>query len=488
MTPFVTLVLACSVPLFVLVVRHVAHHLRGRRFPLLAKDLNDAERRQWYLTAAFEVYERGYKRMRNTFHRVTTLDGDHIVIPNAYLDELGKRPDDEVDVLTAFSKILENDYIALFPEKRKTDIVNGIVKKDLTRALPRLNSRLSAEVEVTVRQELPMSLDWAPVNIMSSLLRIVAIVSGSVFVGPELCRREEYLRSAIDYAVDIVQASAELKRRPGWMRPLFARILPEFSRLTQHRKNMQKFLRPVVEERRELLRKGEPLPDDTLSWMLQATEKSGIVDIADLTNMQLLLTMAAIHTTTLSATILLYDLVVRPEIVQELRSEVTKVLEAHDGIMTPRALFDMKLMDSVMRESQRLSPPFFDGFRRYTLKDVALRDGTHVIPAGYIIEAANGPILRDDDLYPDAEKFDPYRFYRLRAFDSPDPIGFRNREQYQFVSVTKENMSFGFGRHACPGRFFAANEIKLILAQLLLNYDMKLPAGSLEGYKAFYTA
>ncbi len=72
------------------------------------------------------------------------------------------------------------------------------------------------------------------------------------------------------------------------------------------------------------------------------------------------------------------------------------------------------------------------------------------------------------------QKFDPYRFVRLRTTAAPDPIAYKNREQYQFVSVTKENMTFGFGRHACPGRFFAANEIKLILAQLLLNYDIKL--------------
>ncbi len=57
-------------------------------------------------------------------------------------------------------------------------------------------------------------------------------------------------------------------------------------------------------------------------------------------------------------------------------------------------------------------------------------------------------------------------------------MAYANREQYQFVSVTKENMAFGFGRHACPGRFFAANEIKHILAQLLLNYDMALPEGA----------
>jgi cytochrome P450 len=29
------------------------------------------------------------------------------------------------------------------------------------------------------------------------------------------------------------------------------------------------------------------------------------------------------------------------------------------------------------------------------------------------------------------------------------------------------------GKHACPGRFFAGNEIKAMLAHLLLNYDVK---------------
>ncbi|RYP04548.1 hypothetical protein DL765_010156 [Monosporascus sp. GIB2] len=74
-------------------------------------------------------------------------------------------------------------------------------------------------------------------------------------------------------------------------------------------------------------------------------------------------------------------------------------------------------------------------------------------------------------------KFDPYRFHKLRTTDTPDPIGYKSREQYQFVSVTKESMVFGLGRHACPGRFFAANEIKLILARILLEYDIKMPDG-----------
>jgi cytochrome P450 len=33
--------------------------------------------------------------------------------------------------------------------------------------------------------------------------------------------------------------------------------------------------------------------------------------------------------------------------------------------------------------------------------------------------------------------------------------------------------SFGHGRHACPGRFFAATEMKLLVAYIMMNYDVK---------------
>ncbi len=50
------------------------------------------------------------------------------------------------------------------------------------------------------------------------------------------------------------------------------------------------------------MKRGEDMPQDTLQWMLDRTEAAGITQTADLTKMQLLLTMAAIHTTTISVT------------------------------------------------------------------------------------------------------------------------------------------------------------------------------------------
>lgn len=52
----------------------------------------------------------------------------------------------------------------------------------------------------------------------------------------------------------------------------------------------------------------------------------------------------------------------------------------------------------------------------------------------------------------------------------------------QFVSVGTSSLTFGYGRHACPGRFFAANEIKMVIATALQHYDMKLVDGETERY------
>lgn len=38
-------------------------------------------------------------------------------------------------------------------------------------------------------------------------------------------------------------------------------------------------------------------------------------------------------------------------------------------------------------------------------------------------------------------------------------------------------LGWGYGKTACPGRFLADIEIKLIVSFILLNYDLKNPEG-----------
>ena len=41
-------------------------------------------------------------------------------------------------------------------------------------------------------------------------------------------------------------------------------------------------------------------------------------------------------------------------------------------------------------------------------------------------------------------------------------------------------MGFGYGSHACPGRFFATNAVKICLSELLLRYDIALENGQIR--------
>lgn len=96
-------------------------------------------------------------------------------------------------------------------------------------------------------------------------------------------------------------------------------------------------------------------------------------------------------------------------------------------------------------------------------------------------------INNDDEYFPDHDKFDALRFYKLRQAKTEQETGTKQAEVValnQFVSVGgPTSLTFGFGRHACPGRFFAVNEIKMIMATTLANYDIEMVEGSTERYK-----
>ncbi|XXG96060.1 hypothetical protein Hte_002337 [Hypoxylon texense] len=452
----------------------------GSHIPLVGSEYGSAEkRRKAFITNGKDFYKKGYEMFKSKAYRLTALDGDRIVIPRHLMEEVRQLPDDIINIDKAFD--IMNEHKSLKMGNRKlTAFMIHIIRGDLTRGLSRINPRLSAETAQTIQEELPPCDDWTSVVAYQTVLRMVAKISGAIFIGPELCRSDDYLNASIGYTLDFINAVSKLKqwnKRWRWIGRYFT---PEVDKLFSEREKAHNFLRPVIEQRRAAMKAGNNLPDDALQWMLNKIDEFGLSDEV-LAETQLNLSMAAIHTTTLTVTMILYDLVVRPDVIEEVREEIRNVLAAHDGVMTSHALFDMKLLDSVMKESQRVNPGSLVRFQRYVAKPVTLSDGTH-LPAGYMIETAHALAVQDPDVYQNPETFDARRFLNLRNGTAEDLLKYKNKEQYQFVTVTKDFMHFGYGRHACPGRFFAANEIKLILARILLDYDIRMPDGLTERY------
>jgi cytochrome P450 len=95
-----------------------------------------------------------------------------------------------------------------------------------------------------------------------------------------------------------------------------------------------------------------------------------------------------------------------------------------------------------------------------------------VIPKGAELAVSN-EIMRSPDspIYHDPDQFDGHRFYKLRQVSGQE-------HWTQFASTSLEHFAFGYGKHACPGRVFVSNMVKIFMCHMLLKYDFKLPSES----------
>jgi len=165
---------------------------------------------------------------------------------------------------------------------------------------------------------------------------------------------------------------------------------------------------------------------------------------------------------------------------KELRDEIRTVLAEHGGVMSTPALQAMKKVDSLLKETLRFHPLSAGSFERKVLRTFTLSSG-QVIPAGTVIEVPVHAIAHDPGVFPNPDQFDGLRFYKLRQ-EARENGEVEAAAQNQFVSVSQSSLTFGYGRHACPGRFLAANEIKMIVAMALLMYDITLVDGAEKRY------
>lgn len=104
------------------------------------------------------------------------------------------------------------------------------------------------------------------------------------------------------------------------------------------------------------------------------------------------------------------------------------------------------------------------------MSEVRLQDGT-LLPkeSGIAVSAEK---MWDPQIYQNPRDFDGYRFLRMRE------VSEQGEKTAQLVSTSPEHLGFGLGIHACPGRFFGANTVKLVMCHLLLKYDIKLAENS----------
>ncbi|KAH7148225.1 cytochrome P450 [Dactylonectria macrodidyma] len=414
------------------------------------------------------MVKKGLKSYAGIF-QVMSGTGPLVVLPNRFTDEVRNHKD------LSFNRYFDKDFFVKYPgfEAYHTGYKDGtfiqeVVRTKLTQSLALVTKDLVEEMTDATHDLAGEDTTFHEITAKSFVSQLVARLSSRVFLGKSLARNQRWLEIAIGYTHDSYSAAYELRQWPFFARPFVHWFLPKCRRLRQEVKDATELIMPEVEERKQVVAKAlaagtkPPKKADTIGWMYEISRGRDV----NYVHGQLFLSFAAIHTTTETITGCLYDICAYPEIVPPLRDEIIQVLGENGWAKT--SLYKLKLMDSFMKESQRRHAMGTTSLHRYVDNDILLSDGTVLRKGSRVMVSASS--FMDPSVYPDPEKYDAYRFLNLRSQE-----GKENTNQY--VTTSPEHLLFGHGTHACPGRFFASNEMKIALCHLLLKYDWKLGEG-----------
>ncbi|KAK3377458.1 putative cytochrome P450 monooxygenase [Podospora didyma] len=434
-------------------------------------DFTDTRPKKVFMTGAKEMIGSWFRENPDTPVRFISDSGETLLLPPSMANEV--RSDPRLDLASWMYK-RHHGHIPGFEGFGEggsdSHVVQAVITKDLTKYLNKVTEPLAEETALAVAELLPTASaedrEWHTdaLPFRETALRLVARISSRVFLGKELCRNEAWLRITRNYTMDGFRASQELRMWPGPLRLIVHWFLPSCHKVRAYRQEAHRVIEPVLEARHRLKQagtKGEVF-NDALEWFEQTSAGRRY----DPVGAQLFISVAAIHTTTDLLCQVLIDLVTHPNIIPPLREEISGALREHGWKKT--ALHNMKLLDSVIKETQRVKPIGVVVMNRRAQDDVTLSNGTKVRKDGNIAVSMHG--CWDSEFYENPEKWDGYRFLRLR--DTPG-----REHTAQLVSTSPNHLGFGHGEHACPGRFFAAAEVKITLVYLLLNYDWRLPEG-----------
>ncbi|XP_045768322.1 cytochrome P450 4C1-like [Maniola jurtina] len=231
-------------------------------------------------------------------------------------------------------------------------------------------------------------------------------------------------------------------------------------------KDLHEFTTKVINERRKMLDDANPKQENSNIEIFETTEKLAMLDLL-LENEKLgLITSVGIReevdtfmfegfdTTSSTLTYMMLAIANEPKIQDKIYKEMQTIFGDSERMPTAEDVNEMKYLETCIKESMRLYPaaPLII---RHLVNDTELSGYT--IPAGTDCFIFIYDIHHREDIYPDAERFDPDRFL---------PENSQNRNPYAYIP-------FSAGQRNCIGQKFAMLELKIIMSSLLRKFRLE---------------
>ncbi|KAK7984740.1 hypothetical protein PG988_002362 [Apiospora saccharicola] len=396
-----------------------------------------------------------------------------VIYPPLCFNELKRLPEHTASAKGFFHAANYGDWSLIGTE---TPSLLKTIMADLTRSLPARVYNRQQDTRASFEAVVGYCPDWKPFNLMMTAFEIVAQINACSFVGRELGCNRKWVRAVMMSPLVIHVAVTLLNACPRLLRPLMKPIL--FLPTLKNQWDMKRLLVPTLQKdlkdfqeapnKRELI---QPRPEGDIPFtaFLLSRYKAAEATIKQLVTDYVLVSFDSTPSTASAFYHILCELAQRPEAISILRQELDEMMV--DGKLPATHLQELKRMDSFLRESFRLHPVSLFTLQRYIEKPVKLSVGP-TIPAGTIVGIDAQAINRSPELWEEPDKFEMDRFRRLREKSDND-------NRFHFLTTGSDSPGWGDGTQACPGRFFATSTLKIALAHVLLNYDVRLQEGTL---------
>nr|J7FIP8.1 RecName: Full=Cytochrome P450 monooxygenase idtP; AltName: Full=Indole-diterpene biosynthesis cluster protein P; Flags: Precursor [Claviceps paspali]AFO85418.1 P450 monooxygenase [Claviceps paspali] len=439
-----------------------------RRWPALFPEFLD---RLSYNSCAARLVENGYREHKDRPFRLLKMDMDLVVIPLKYAQEMRALTSDELDPLTA---VFDDNVGKVTGILLDSQLHTHAIQRRLTPRLPNIIPAMMDELNYAFQQVIPseagerLQTSWVPINPYDMVLELSTRAAARLFVGEPICRDEVFLKTSAAYSRNIFDTIHVSRSLGHIITPYLGSLIPSVRQFHQQFEYIQNLVLGEIAHRKQ--HSEDNKADDFLQWCMElARTKEESTPTALAQRTVGILSMAVVHTSAMATTHLLFDMISNQELREQLRTEQKQVLKQGWMGITQQTMLDMKQLDSVMRESQRINPVGEFTFRRIVRKPITLSDGFQLHPGQQIAIAARC-INTDGDVLPDAETFKPMRWMEKESAASTG-----------FAHSSDSNLHFGLGRYACPGRFLASYMIKAIISRVLFDYEFKLQDDSAAG-------
>ncbi|KAI1821827.1 cytochrome P450 [Xylaria intraflava] len=440
--------------------------LTSRGFPRLRRP---NRQRRWDFRAQIEE---GARLFPNSPYIIRCSGFEHIVYPSSSFDEIKSLPVAQASVMEYFAHCFFQGWHFL---GREVGALHKALSVDLTRSLPARVRERQALMQGAFYRVVAPCPEWKSIRLYGTIQKLVAMTNAPALVGRELGTDPRWLSCLDMFVYTLVFALFALSFVPRVLHPVAKYVVFAPNWFLYWR--LKRLAYPAAE--RELQEYNESQKPQAISSEKLKVEKTRLgtfllqrYEPQDRTKDRLahdfIVTMfESMASTVCTLYLILSELVLRPELADELRVELKANLI--EGQLPISQLSELRKMDSLMCETTRINIfSYLTVFRRL-MKPVKLSIGPEV-PAGAIICVDGYNMVRSKAKWQNPDEFDPKRFLKLRQQPGHENL-------HQYASLDSSIPNWGGGSQACPGRFFASNSIKVFLTHLLLNYDIKLPAG-----------